>query len=96
MGRECLQRRAWTVCRFKRRVGKKGGGGVFEGGLNQVTTIVPYHINQSIDLHCKFVVNGLSFFKDFKSIFPANSKSIDLFSRDGSIHVNPLMHNALK
>ena len=32
-GGDCLKRgRNWTVCRFKGGLGKKEGGGVFEGG----------------------------------------------------------------
>ena len=30
-GGDCLKREAWTVCRFKGGLGKKEGGGVFEG-----------------------------------------------------------------
>ena len=29
----CLKTGAWTVCRFKKELGKKEGLGVFEGGL---------------------------------------------------------------
>ena len=33
-GGDCLKRgRAWTVYRFKKGLGKKEEGGVFEGGL---------------------------------------------------------------
>ena len=33
IGGDCLKSRAWTVCRFERvDLGKKEGGGVFEGG----------------------------------------------------------------
>ena len=30
---DCLKRGAWTVCRFKRGLGKKEGSGIFFGGL---------------------------------------------------------------
>ena len=30
-GRDCLERVAWTVCRFKRGLGEKEKGGDFEG-----------------------------------------------------------------
>ena len=29
-----LKRGAWTVCKFKGGLGKKEGGGVFEGGVD--------------------------------------------------------------
>ena len=29
---DCLEKGAWTVCRFKEGLGKKRGGGVFERG----------------------------------------------------------------
>ena len=32
-GDELPKKGAWTVCRFKGGLGKKDGGGVFEGGL---------------------------------------------------------------
>ena len=31
-GGGCLKRGAWSVCRFKKGLGKKRGDGVFEGG----------------------------------------------------------------
>ena len=33
---DCLKRGTWTVCQFKGGLGKKEGGGVFEGG-----TLIP-------------------------------------------------------
>ena len=30
LGGDCLEREAWTVCRFKGGLGKKEEGGVFE------------------------------------------------------------------
>ena len=33
------QKGAWTVCRFKGGLGKKEGGGVFEGGLTPQCTL---------------------------------------------------------
>ena len=30
-GGDCLKKGAWTVCKFKRGLGKKEGAGVFEG-----------------------------------------------------------------
>ena len=35
IGGNCIKKGggAWIVCRFKRGLGKKDGGGVFEGGL---------------------------------------------------------------
>ena len=37
----CLKKGAWTVCRFKGGLGKKDGGGVFEGGMIPQCTVLP-------------------------------------------------------
>ena len=49
-GGNCLKRGAWTVFRFKGRLGKKEEGGVFEGGVDTLMhTMTLFYNHRKMD-----------------------------------------------